>query len=188
MDASAVKVHATDQRTENTNCYRIKAANDTAASSTLARAQVQTWCYHDLQTPGGSLYIFNADRARVRPELALVRHIDGTMTYGSLSQGDVSFHKSPTLFLNPIPAPLKKPTSAPHAFDDEISANDGEIAVSAAEVLKQLLSERSEVHESTYLRSRAIRCARADSRGEVRRSADEPRESVLRPPEHRASF
>ncbi len=132
---------------EKPTCYSIGTSHDMAASSSISRPQSQIWCYQNLQTPMGALYIFNADRERVRPELALVRDADGTITYGSLLHGKISFHKTSTLFLNPLPAPLDEPVLAPRAFDNEKDVEIGQMATSAAEVLNVLLFQPTELHE-----------------------------------------
>ena len=71
--------------------------------------RTERWCYQDIQTAGGGAFIYNADSAVVRPELALVRHANGILTHGSLQAGKVTMHSVRFAQFNPFPVPLDEP-------------------------------------------------------------------------------
>jgi hypothetical protein len=95
-------------------------------------ARVERWCYQTLKNNGGT-YIYNADKEKVRPELALVRAANGVLTHGSLQSGHVTMHSVRAGKFNPFPVPLEEPRHM--AQVDSVSAA---LAASAGEVLGQL--------------------------------------------------
>lgn len=71
----------------------------------------ERWCYQEVTLSSGEgLYIFNGDSEEVRPELALVKNPDGSLTHGSLLAGEISFHRVDGREFNPFPVPLRMPT------------------------------------------------------------------------------
>jgi hypothetical protein len=104
------------QATESARCYQWTThLNNPERTVPLRPSQdtiVQTWCY-ELHVIGGRAmaYVYNTDLGEVRPELAELVELDSSgkptaVTHGSLSHGQISFHRMTGYVLNPFPAPL----------------------------------------------------------------------------------
>lgn len=120
-------------------CYRFTLLNLPNRESRPAPRR-ETWCYQRLSgSSAGSLYVYNADHGKVRPELAAVRTKDGVITHGSLLAGALTMHSVRDQGLNPLPVPLEEPRGLPSVRPAQPVALEG----SARKTLAQLLLARS---------------------------------------------
>lgn len=113
-----------------TRCYLFDL--ETPARDPHDAVRTERWCY---QNAGEALYIFNADEEEVKPELALLKNQDGSVTHGSLLADEVTFHR--VKGLNPFPVPLELPSRNPSA-----GALSARAMASAERVLAQLKDAR----------------------------------------------
>lgn len=96
----------------DTRCYLFEL--ETPSRELHDATRMERWCYQEVTSGAGeALYIFNADEEEVRPELALLKNPDGTLTHGSLLADELSFHRVRGDELNPFPVPLIAPQQSP---------------------------------------------------------------------------
>lgn len=117
----------------DTRCYQFEI--ETPSRDPHEATREERWCY---QEAGENLYIFNADEEEVKPELALLKNEDGSVTHGSLLADEITFHR--VKGLNPFPVPLELPGRSPSA--EMLSAR---AQASAQRVLSQLKSVSPEL-------------------------------------------
>ncbi|MGZ3713099.1 MAG: hypothetical protein ACXWQO_13555 [Bdellovibrionota bacterium] len=118
-----------------THCYSFTVKNIPANEVGVSSRQ-ERWCYQKQSAAGDELYIYNADYAQVRPELALLKKQNGVLVHGSLSAGEVSMHSVSLLAqkFNPFPVPLDEPRNLA-ALNVPLSA---ELLTSAKDVLARM--------------------------------------------------
>lgn len=97
-------------------CYEIPIAQPQLAEAADRHIESQEiykeiWCYQDLDTPRTGQFIYNIDHEKVRPELSMIRDENGELTHGSLTQGEITYHKVNSKEYNPFSIPLNEPTS-----------------------------------------------------------------------------
>jgi len=90
-------------------CYRFTTTNVPDRSAHVI-PRTSLWCYQKISTPPGGMYIYNADNSKVRPELALVKTANGTLTHGSLLKGKLTMHSVRASQYNPFSVPLAEPS------------------------------------------------------------------------------
>jgi hypothetical protein len=93
----------------DTSCYRFEVADNPEMAATVSGSHIERWCYQSLPYPRGAYFVFNADEPKVRPEMSFVVEADGTMTHGSLANGELTFHKMKASEFNPFQVPLTPP-------------------------------------------------------------------------------
>jgi hypothetical protein len=123
-----------------TSCYTFE--QETPSRDPRDAVRQERWCYQPAAE--GALYIFNADGEEVRPELALLKNADGTVTHGSLLAGEISFHRVRGEEFNPFPVPLSIPHRKPGT--EPLSAR---VVSSADNVLARLKESRPGLTELT---------------------------------------
>jgi len=133
---------------QEAKCYRIPVAGS-AAAETEIHSRSEVWCYENMASPTGRVYIYNADREEVRPELAMILESDGTMTHGSLLGGKTTFHKVDSKQFNPFSIPLSEPAG----FTPELNQHSAVFAESAVRVQNQLLAARVAVKSDFRLKA-----------------------------------
>lgn len=117
---------------ESTRCYIFE--QETPSRDPHEATRNERWCYQPLATgEGDALYIFNADGDEVKPELALLKNPDGTLTHGSLLADEVTFHRVKEADFNPFSVPLSLPRQNPSSEGLSEKLNQ-----SAQAVLRQL--------------------------------------------------
>ncbi len=126
-------------------CFRFEIQDGPAASVTVP-SHSEVWCYQRLTEPAGSMYIFNADQEKVRPELALVIEPDGIMTHGSLLGGELSVHSVRAKDFNPFGIPVQEPRYLHPLLQQEVLTAD--IQRSSTEVLNFLLAHPTQFRET----------------------------------------
>jgi hypothetical protein len=139
------------QAAERAKCYRIPVRVNAAAEADIhaQTAPAEVWCYENMASPTGRLYIYNADLDVVRPELAMMVDNDGTLTHGSLSGGRTTYHKVNSKQFNPFSVPLSEPAG----FAPAVNRESEVFAESAARVQNLLLSARGKVKANFKLRA-----------------------------------
>lgn len=129
---------------ESTTCYRIQ-IQESVEMSAMPTFGIQTWCYKNLSSPGGSKFIYNADQASVRAELSALVDSDGMVTHGSLTKGRLTTHKVYGSDVNPLPVPLTEPINLqplkPQDLGIELEQQSSEIET----VVEKLKTSRAEV-------------------------------------------
>jgi hypothetical protein len=99
------------------SCYDI-ASQDTPQRYIPKELSHHRYCYSDETYEGRNFtFVFNADKAAVRPELSALVERDGTnkiieITHGSLLNGKVSIHRTSIAAVNPLPVPLSAAEAA----------------------------------------------------------------------------
>lgn len=89
------------------NCYEFQRESAHAESELTLHSQI--WCYKNLHDSSGGLYVYNADRDEVRPELAMVVEADGFLLHGSLLNGDLTVHRVRAEAYSPFAVPTSEP-------------------------------------------------------------------------------
>lgn len=111
------------------SCYSFTAPEGPEAEATIVEKK-ETWCYQQLSSPAGTLFVFNADADKVLPEVAFTIDADGVMTHSSLKQGVRSVHKVLAKEFNPFSIPYNEPKSlraiSPQFLDKEQLASANE--------------------------------------------------------------
>lgn len=143
----------------DTRCYFFEL--ETPSRDLHDAVRRERWCYQEVATGAGqALYIFNADEEEVKPELALLKNPDGTLTHGSLLADEVTFHRVRADELNPFPVPLIAPDRSPSG--GMLSA---EARQTAERVLAQLKSAAPELIDLTVQEGPRAAQARQPWRG-----------------------
>lgn len=121
-----------------TRCYQFTLTESPANSRhTHQSPRKEVWCYQQLSSPSGVLYIYNADDKTVRPELSMLIDTFGFITHGSLLAGSLTTHKVDSKKFNPYSIPTEEPKGQPRVSP----AHEAQIDSSAQENLKFLLSQ-----------------------------------------------
>lgn len=96
---------------EPASCYQILFSENPAhEANSVGLNYTETWCYQKVSKPSpGSVYIYNADKDEVRPELAFIVEPDGTMTHNSLLADKITTHHVNASEFNPFSVPLEEP-------------------------------------------------------------------------------
>jgi len=126
-------------------CFRFEIP-DVPTSSVSLQSHSEVWCYQKLSEPAGSVYIFNADQEKVRPELAMIIEPDGLMTHGSLLAGEVSVHSVRARDFNPFGIPTHEPRHLQPLLKQEVFTQG--LEQSAIEVLNFLMTQPSSFRET----------------------------------------
>jgi hypothetical protein len=124
-----------------TSCYRIEMPAPFTSALEVSRTEV--WCYRSVDFPAGSVYIYNADAERVRPELAMLVEPDGMITHGSLLADEITVHRVHSSQINPYTVPLQEPTNVAPL----LMYKDAPFAESAERVFSFLFSESPEFED-----------------------------------------
>lgn len=90
------------------NCYSFTLADSPEADAVIVENK-ETWCYQKLNSPQGTIFVFNADADKVVPELSFLVDADGVMTHASLMQGQRTVHKILAKEFNPFSIPYNEP-------------------------------------------------------------------------------
>jgi hypothetical protein len=121
----------------DTSCYKFEVTDSPEMAASITHSHLETWCYKQLAQPMGAYFVYNADEAKVRPEMSFVIEADGMMTHSSLAAGKLTNHRVNVHEFNPFPVPA----FPPHAM---MSTAVGEVdGVSAENVLRLLDEEPS---------------------------------------------
>ncbi len=131
--------------TEPDNCFRLEVSQGPYATADALKPFTQTWCYRSLDYPQGATFIFNGDGDKIRPELSAVLGADGILTHASLLKGEITVHRVPGDYFNPLQVPLKEPTQ----LQPEMKVFSQTKLDSAKEVLKILLDTSADLPETT---------------------------------------
>lgn len=115
-------------------CYTFTVPEGPEAEASVVEKK-EIWCYQQLSSPQGSLFVFNADNEKVLPELAFTVDPDGVMTHGSMKQGVLSVHKVIAKEFNPFTIPYNEPKGLPAKAPQNLS---GALLSSANEALRVL--------------------------------------------------
>lgn len=143
-------------------CYKFASSEDPSGMAPIVNPQPEIWCYRPLEYPVGSLFIYNADSNRVKPELAMVVTPDGMITHASLAAGQLTVHRVLAAQFNPFSVPIAEPkdltpTPLPQA-DSELMRTSGDEALkflsSMAPSFESLAPE--DLHGSSVARAEAL--------------------------------
>ncbi len=132
-----------DSQTSPARCYQLSSGDSPARSVVQEPRRVALWCYEHRQN--GNLFIYNADFAKVRPELAMLQSADGVLSFASLQAGHLNLLRlksdgSSTAF-SPLNVSLTEPIYLPETFS-EFSAQTRD---SAIQVYEQLAASNATV-------------------------------------------
>lgn len=108
-------------------CYSFTVPDGPEAETAAVVENKETWCYQQLSSPQGTLFVFNADTDKVIPELSFTIDPDGVMTHTSLKQGVRSVHKVLVKEFNPFSIPYNEPKNlqprVPQFLDQELMSS-----------------------------------------------------------------
>ncbi|WP_409478811.1 hypothetical protein [Pseudobdellovibrio sp. HCB154] len=130
-------------------CYSFTVPEGPEADAAVVETK-ETWCYQQLSSPMGTLYVFNVDAEKVVPELAFTMDPDGVMTHGSLKQGVRSVHKVLAKDFNPFSIPYNEPK---HMKAEVPQYLDQQLMSSANETLRVLSTSTAPVEKIVDLES-----------------------------------
>lgn len=136
--ASLYSAHAFADATPNCYLYTVPAGPEAAA---MVVEKKETWCYQQLSSPQGTLFVFNADADKVLPELSFTIDPDGVMTHASMKKGVRSVHKVLAKDFNPFSVPYREPRGMPTSSASRLLSK--EFLHSASEALRVLSTSRS---------------------------------------------
>lgn len=119
-------------------CYSFSVPGGPEATSVLVEKS-EVWCYQELNSPQGTLFVFNADSMPIKAELSFTIDGDGVMTHASLLQGNRTIHKVVAKEFNPFSIPYNKPKDV-HALAPQYI--DTEMISSANQALRVLTTSR----------------------------------------------
>lgn len=122
-------------------CYQFSVPDSPEADAAIVDHK-ETWCYQTLNYPVGSIFVFNADSAKVLPELSFTIDADGVMTHTSLMQGQRTVHKVLVKEYNPFSVPYNEPKNMQPVYSEIL---DHEMQSSANEALRILSSPSATV-------------------------------------------
>jgi hypothetical protein len=122
------------------NCYLYTVPNGPEASALVVEKK-ETWCYQNLSSPQGTLFVFNADTDRVLPELSFTVDPDGVLTHASMKKGERTVHKVLAKDFNPFSVPWKEPKGLPTSSASRFLSR--EFMSSANEALRVLSTSRA---------------------------------------------
>lgn len=123
------------------SCYSFSVPNGPEADSVVVE-QKEVWCYQQLRSPHGTLFVFNADSMPVKTDLSFTLDADGVMTHSSLMQGRRTFHKVLAKDFNPFSIPYNEPKGLQRIAPQNI---DVKMLSSANEVLRVLSMARASI-------------------------------------------
>ncbi|MCB0415900.1 MAG: hypothetical protein KDD50_16300, partial [Bdellovibrionales bacterium] len=118
--------------TQKANCYTVEEENSPVENEDDISHLSSTWCYYT-DTSSQETYIFNGDESNLDGGLfAIIRHNengDHEVIHGSMSNGEMTYHRANPESPNPLPIPINESeiaTRYPHSlieFTREISKN-----------------------------------------------------------------
>lgn len=113
----------------NPTCYSFTVSEGPEADAAIVENK-ETWCYQQLSSPAGTLFVFNADTDKVIPELSFTIDPDGVMTHTSVKRGIRSVHKVLVKEFNPFSIPYNEPKKmqplVPQFLDKELTSSANE--------------------------------------------------------------
>ncbi|MES2803652.1 MAG: hypothetical protein V4654_14265 [Bdellovibrionota bacterium] len=120
-------------------CYSFAVPDGPEADAAVVEHQ-ESWCYQQLSSPQGRLFVFNADAEKISPELSFMIDADGVMTHASLMQGRRTLHQVLVNEFNPFSIPHNEPKNLQPLVPQFL---DTKMLISANEVLRMLSTQRA---------------------------------------------